>query len=126
MIWSSAAGLVVGLMTGFFGVGGGFLIVPALTMLLGLVMRRAIATSLAIITLTGVAALVSHLVEGAQPDWPLTLALCVAAAAGALAGTGLGRRLAPSTLAHAFGVVVAIVAFFLLIDVLFLGGPPVG
>ena len=64
LIWSSAAGLVVGLMTGFFGVGGGFLIVPALTMLLGLAMRRAIATSLAIITLTGVAALVSHLAEG--------------------------------------------------------------
>ena len=63
-IWPSVAGLVVGLMTGFFGVGGGFLIVPALTMLLGLVMRRAIATSLAIITLTGIAALVSHLAEG--------------------------------------------------------------
>ena len=126
LVWSSAAGLVVGLMTGFFGVGGGFLIVPALTMLLGLVMRRAIATSLAIITLTGIAALASHLAEGAQPDWPLTLVLCVAAAAGALAGTGLGRRLAPSTLAHAFGVVVALVALFLLIDVLILGGPPVG
>ena len=53
--------LVVGWMTGFFGVGGGFLIVPALTILLGLGMRRAIATSLAIITLTGAVALISHL-----------------------------------------------------------------
>ena len=126
LIWSSAAGLVVGLMTGFFGVGGGFLIVPALTMLLGLAMRRAIATSLAIITVTGVAALVSHLAEGAQPDWPLTAVLCVAAAVGALTGTRLSRRLAPSTLAHAFGIVVALVALFLLVDVLLLGGPPVG
>lgn len=120
------AGLIVGLMTGFFGVGGGFLIVPALTLLLGLVMRRAIATSLAIITLTGVAALISHLAAGAQPDWPLTLVLCGAAAAGALAGSALGRRLPPQTLARAFSVVVAIVAVFLLIDVLVLGGPPVG
>ena len=61
-----------GVMTGFFGVGGGFLIVPALTILLGLGDARAIATSLAIITLTGVAALISHLATGAQPNWPLT------------------------------------------------------
>ncbi len=123
---AGGAGLVVGLMTGFFGVGGGFLIVPALTVLLGLVMRRAIATSLAIITLTGVAALASHLAEGAQPDWPLTLVLCAAAAAGALAGSALGRRLPATTLAHGFGTLVAVVAIILLVDVLVLGGPPVG
>ena len=119
-----SAGLVVGAMTGFFGVGGGFLIVPALTLLLAMVMRRAIATSLAIITITGVAALVSHLAQGAEPDWPLTLVLCAAAAAGAVAGTKLGGRLSPTTLAHAFSVVVALVALFLLVDVLLLGGPP--
>jgi uncharacterized membrane protein YfcA len=123
---AGGAGLVVGAMTGFFGVGGGFLIVPALTMLLGLGMRRAIATSLAIITLTGVAALISHLAAGAQPDWPLTLVLCGAAAVGALTGSALGRRLPARTLAHAFGIVVALVALFLLVDVLLLGGPPVG
>ena len=121
-----AFGLGTGAFSGFFGIGGGFLIVPALTLLLGLVMRRAIATSLAIITLTGLAALASHLAHGAQPDWPLTLILCIAAAGGALAGTALGRILNPQTLAHAFGVVVAVVALFLLIDVLMIGGPPTG
>lgn len=126
IVRAGGAGLIVGVMTGFFGVGGGFLIVPALTILLGLLMRRAIATSLAIITLTGIAALISHLAAGAQPNWPLTLVLCAAAAAGALAGSALGRRLPPTTLARAFGVVVAIVAVFLLIDVLALGGPPTG
>ncbi len=120
-----ASGASVGALTGFFGVGGGFLIVPALTMLLGLPLRRAIATSLAIITLTGLAALVSHLVEGAEPDWGLTLVLGAAAAVGALVGSSVGRRLEPRALAHAFGVVVALVALFLLIDVIFLGGPPV-
>jgi uncharacterized protein len=113
-------------MTGLFGVGGGFLIVPALTTLFGLAMRRAIATSLAIVTLTGVAALVSHLAEGARPDWPLTLTLGGAAAVGALLGSSLGRRLPPRTLAHAFGFVVGVVALFLLVDVLVLGGPPTG
>ena len=121
-----AGGLAVGVMTGFFGVGGGFLIVPALTMLLGLSMRRAIATSLAIITLTGLAALASHLVAGSDPDWGLTAVLAGAAAVGAVAGSSLGRRLNPRTLAHAFGVMVGVVALFLLLDVLLLGGPPVG
>lgn len=122
---AGAAGVVVGLMTGFFGVGGGFLIVPALTVLLGLAMHRAIATSLAIITVTGLAALASHLIEGAQPNWPLTLVLCVSAAVGAFAGSHLGRRLPGRTLARAFGAVVALIALFLLVDVLFLGGPPI-
>ena len=66
-------------MTGFFGVGGGVLIVPALTVLLGLTMRRAVATSLAIITITGLAALTSHLAIGSEPDWPLTFVLSAAA-----------------------------------------------
>ena len=121
---AGTAGLFVGAMTGFFGVGGGFLIVPALTLLMGVAMRRAIATSLAIITLTGIAALLSHLADGAEPDWPLTATLCVAAGAGAVLGSRLGQRLSPATLAHAFGVVVGLVAVFLLIDVLLLGGPP--
>ncbi len=119
-------GLAVGVMTGFFGVGGGFLIVPALTMLLGFGMRRAIATSLAIITLTGLAALASHLAAGSDPDWGLTAVLAAAAAVGAVAGSSLGSRLDPRTLAHAFGVTVGAVAIFLLLDVLLLGGPPVG
>ena len=126
MVRSGGAGILVGFMTGFFGVGGGFLIVPALTVLLGLAMRRAIATSLAIIAVTGAAALTSHLAEGAQPDWPLTLVLCAAAAAGALSGSGLSRRLPVATLARTFAVVVAAVAMFLLVDVLVLGGPPAG
>jgi uncharacterized protein len=121
-----ASGLGVGALTGFFGVGGGFVIVPALTMLLDLPMRRAVATSLAIITFTGIAALVSHLVEGAEPDWSLTLLLAATAAVGALAGSRIGREMRPATLAHAFGVIVFIIGLLLLVDVLLLGGPPTG
>ncbi|HEU5062221.1 MAG TPA: sulfite exporter TauE/SafE family protein [Solirubrobacterales bacterium] len=123
---SSGAGLVVGVMTGFFGVGGGFLIVPALTSLLGLPIRRAIATSLAIIGLTGLVALTAHLARGAEPDWPLTVALCVGATLGALLGSSFAQRLSPQSLAHGFGFVVAAIAVFLLVDVLLLGGPPQG
>jgi uncharacterized membrane protein YfcA len=121
-----ASGLGVGALTGFFGVGGGFVIVPTLTMLLDMPMRRAIATSLAIITFTGLAALASHLAAGAKPNWSLTMLLAAAAAVGALAGSRIGRRLRPATLAQAFGAIVAVIALLLLVDVLLLGGPPTG
>jgi uncharacterized membrane protein YfcA len=123
---SGGSGLMVGAMTGFFGVGGGFLIVPALTSLLGLPLRRAIATSLAVIGFTGLVALGVHLGRGAEPDWPLTIALSGAAALGALAGTSLGSRISTSTLSRAFAIMVALLALALLIDVLVLGGPPSG
>ena len=122
---AAAAGLVVGALTGFFGVGGGFLIVPALTVLLGLELHRAVATSLVIIAVTGCVAQGTHLAAGAEPDWSLTAAMSAATALGALVGSRLGRRLPPSTLARGFATLVTAVAIFLLADVLFLGGPPV-
>ncbi|MEA2347146.1 MAG: uncharacterized protein QOG62_933 [Thermoleophilaceae bacterium] len=120
------AGLAVGFLTGFFGVGGGFLIVPVLTTALAVPMRRAIATSLVIIATTGLFALLSHLGTGAQLNIPVTLALSGATAVGALIGAGTGRRLPAGLLARAFALVVVVVAGFLLVDVLALGGPPVG
>ena len=118
------AGLAVGVLTGFFGVGGGFLIVPALALALRVPVRRAIATSLVIVTLTAVAALASHLAAGVDLDVPVTAALAVATGVGAVAGTTFGARLPQQVLARAFSVVVAALAVFLLADVLLLGGPP--
>jgi hypothetical protein len=120
----AVAGAGVGFLTGFFGVGGGFLIVPALTVGLGMSMRHAIASSLVIITLTAVAALASHLASGVQLDVPVTALLAGSTAAGALVGTSLGRRLPQDLLARAFAIVVTALAVFLVIDVLVLGGPP--
>ena len=78
-----AGGFCVGALTGFFGVGGGFVIVPVLTLWFGVTFRRAVATSLVIITLTGVAALGSHLAAGATPEGPITAALAGSTAVGA-------------------------------------------
>src|SRR5262245_43821387 len=58
------AGLLVGAITGFFGVGGGFLVVPTLAVGLALSLRLAVGTSLAIIAATSVMALAAHLVTG--------------------------------------------------------------
>ncbi len=120
------AGFSVGLLTGFFGVGGGFLIVPVLMLWLGVSFRRAVATSLVILTLTGLAALASHLGTGSGLNIPITAALAGSTAVGALAGTMLGRRLPERQLGRAFAVVVTALAVFLLVDVLVLGGPPGG
>lgn len=119
-----AAGAGTGVLTGFFGVGGGFVIVPVLTLLLGMGARRAIASSLAIVALTALAALAAHLAGGARLDVTVTAAFAGVAALGALLGTGLGRRLPAVLLARAFAVVVASVAVMLLLDVVVLGGPP--
>jgi uncharacterized membrane protein YfcA len=119
-------GLAVGALTGFFGVGGGFMIVPVLTLWLGLAFRRAVATSLVIVTLVGLAALASHLLAGTKPPFAITASLAAATAVGALAGTALGRRAPQAWLGRVFAVVVTLVALFLLVDVLALGGPPTG
>jgi uncharacterized membrane protein YfcA len=118
------AGLAVGATTGFFGVGGGFMIVPVLTLGMKLAFRRAVATSLVIITLTGLAALTTHLVAGAAPDLPVTAVLGGSTALGALAGTAVSGHLPQQALARGFAVIVALVALFLLTDTLLLGGPP--
>lgn len=119
------AGLAVGVLTGFFGVGGGFVIVPLLTVWLGMGFRRAVATSLVIITITGLAALVSHLVAGAGlADPGLTATLAAATAAGAFIGSLVGGRLPQATLGKGFAIMVVAVAAFLLVDVSVLGGPP--
>jgi uncharacterized membrane protein YfcA len=120
----AGGGLAVGVLTGFFGVGGGFMIVPVLTLWYGVGFRRAVATSLVIITLTGAAALASHLLAGAAPPVGITAALALTTMAGALGGSAVAGRLPQAALGRAFAIVVAALAVFLLVDVLALGGPP--
>jgi uncharacterized membrane protein YfcA len=118
------AGLAVGALTGFFGVGGGFMIVPVLTLFLGFTFRRAVATSLVILTLTGLSALASHLAVGAEVNVPLTVSLSVSTAIGALIGSAGAQRVPQAGLGRAFAVLVGLIALFLLFDTLLLGGPP--
>ena len=110
------SGLAVGLLTGFFGVGGGFVIVPILTLWLDTPFRRAVATSLVIITITGVAALASHLLAGSRPDLGVTLTLGLATGTGALLGTQVAERLPQAVLRRGFSVLVGAVALALLVD----------
>ena len=85
-----AAGLVAGVLSGLFGVGGGFVIVPALVLTSGMEIHRAVATSLLVIALVSGAGVASHLAAGRPLPWGLT-GLFVA---GGLVGMGLGTLLA--------------------------------
>lgn len=100
----------VGLLTGFLGVGGGFLVVPALTLALALPMTYAAGTSLVVITITSTAALVTRAGTGIAPDWSLVAALTVTAVAGSVAGARLAARADTARLSAAFTALVLLVA----------------
>lgn len=106
------AATAVGLLTGFLGVGGGFLVVPALVLTLAMPMTYAAGTSLVVITLTSAAALAVRAGVGATPDWALVAALTAASAAGGVAGARLAARVDTSKLSAAFTVLVLGVAAY--------------
>lgn len=108
-----AAGFGVGLLTGFLGVGGGFLIVPALTLLAGVPIHLAVGTSLLVIAMNSASGLVAHLRQDELPAG-LTAALTTAAALGALLGVRLSSGLTPERLRRAFALFVIAVGVALL------------
>jgi uncharacterized protein len=108
-------GVGTGVLTGFFGVGGGFLIVPALVILLGLPLMPAVGTSLLVIALTSAAALAAHLASGSV-DWAVALGFTAAAVAGAVAGRRVGAHVQPRRLGHLFALLLLAVAVFLVAE----------
>ena len=107
-------GALTGLLTGLFGIGGGFLIVPALVMLLMLPLQRAVTTSLAIIFVISLAAILTHL-QLQNMDWPLTLRFL----AGSILGVSLGSQIlkhAPAKSLHqGVAIFVSLIAAVMLI-----------
>jgi hypothetical protein len=105
---SILAGAGVGLVTGFLGVGGGFLVVPALLAFAGLDMREAVGTSLLVIAINSAAGFVGHL-GGGQLDAGLIAVLTAAAVAGALVGERVARHVSTLKLRRGFGLIVVAV-----------------
>lgn len=115
---AGAAGAGLGAVTGFLGVGGGFLAVPALVSVLGLTMRRAVGTSLLVITVNSLAALAARAGSGVHLDWAVIAPFTAAAILGAWDGKRLSRGLNGTTLQRLFAYVLLAVATFMLVDVL--------
>ncbi|TFC25747.1 sulfite exporter TauE/SafE family protein [Cryobacterium sp. TMT2-18-3] len=110
-----ATGAVVGFLTGLLGVGGGFLIVPALTLILGLPMSVTVGTSLVIIVINSMAGFTAHLGD-VQIDWAVTGAFAVTAMAASLIAGRLARGLSDTVLKRGFAVLVLIVAVYVAVQ----------
>ena len=102
-------GLLVGFLTGLLGVGGGFLITPALTIFLGLRMKQAVGTSLAIIVINSAAGFSAH-AAGYTIDWATTLAFAVPAILGSVLAARFARRLKDKHIRISFAVLIFAVA----------------
>ena len=103
---------VVGVLTGFFGVGGGFAVVPALVLVLGLELPTAVGTSLVVMTVTSVAGVVSRAGQPMDLDVPLIAGFAAAAVAGSLVGERLVGRVSPARLSAAFTVLLVAAAVY--------------
>ncbi len=117
--WKIAAdGLVVGVITGLVGVGGGFLIVPALVLLGGLSMHQAVATSLVVIALKSYSGFWKYLdvleQQSLELDWRTLLVVTALGVAGSVVGSRLARRLPQDKLKRWFGWFLVAMGIYIL------------
>ena len=118
--WKIAGdGLAVGVLTGLVGVGGGFLIVPALVLLGGMAMHRAVATSLVIIALKSYSGFYKYTdvleAQNLELDWQTLMIVTGLGIAGTLAGGRLAGRLPQNTLRKSFGIFLIVMGVYILI-----------
>jgi uncharacterized membrane protein YfcA len=102
-------GAAVGVLTGFLGVGGGFLIVPALVLFAGIETKAAVGSSLAIIALNAVGGLVGQS-QQVSLDWWLTLSFLGLAVVGMFGGLLVAEKIPSESLSKAFGWLVVVLA----------------
>jgi len=112
-------GLAVGWLTGFVGVGGGFLVVPALVLLGGLTMHRAIATSLIIIAMKSLVGFIKYTevlaIDGLSLDYRIVGVVSAIGIIGSAGGTRLATRMPADHLQRLFGIFLIGMAVFILV-----------
>jgi uncharacterized membrane protein YfcA len=109
----SIAGAASGLLSGLFGVGGGFVIVPSL-LYAGITIHRAVATSLMVIFLISVSGVIANIVQGQHVPVRVTSLFVGGCLVGMLAGSALRSRLSGSALQKMFAIAMWFVALFIL------------
>lgn len=107
--------LLVGLVTGLVGAGGGFLIVPALALAAQLPMKRAVATSLAIIAINSLVGFLSDTQTRAHADWRFLITFTLLAMVGMSLGTVLSRRIPGARLRPAFGGFLLVMGTYMVV-----------
>jgi uncharacterized protein len=118
--WVILQGVVIGIITGFVGVGGGFLIVPALTIFCKLPTRTAMGTSLVIIVLNSVVGLYKHLDNlremNQNMDWQIVFLFAGVGLAGSFVGERINRWLDAKRLRQGFGVFLILIGLFVMVQ----------
>lgn len=108
-------GLCVGIVTGFLGAGGGFLIIPTLIFFAGLEMKQAVGTSLLIIAINALIGFGGDLIIGVPINFQLLFALAALAILGIFIGTELSKRINGNKLKPAFGWFVLIMGLYIIV-----------
>lgn len=106
-------GALVGTVTGLLGAGGGFLVVPALALLGGLPMQKAVGTSLFVIAMNTASGFAGH-IQHTAIDLPLALGMSAASVAGSFIGSAVGKQVKPESLRRGFAVFVLVMGCFVL------------
>ncbi len=105
-------GLATGILSGLYGVGGGFVIVPALVLLSGMPIHSAVGTSLMVIFLISVSGVSSYVWGGGTLSWQLTGLFILGGFVGMQLGSGLAKKLSGPRLQRVFAAAVVLVAIF--------------
>jgi uncharacterized membrane protein YfcA len=108
-------GILTGALSGLFGVGGGFVIVPALVMFSGMSIHRAVGTSLMVIALVSVSGVASQLWSGRAISTGVTLLFVAGGVAGLFLGQQIGRGLSGPALQKVFAIAILMVAAFVIV-----------
>jgi uncharacterized membrane protein YfcA len=112
--------LAVGVVTGLVGAGGGFLIVPALTLAAKLPMKRAVGTSLAIISANSLFGFFSDPLARGEANWTLLVSLTCLAALGMWLGNMLSQRIPGERLRPSFGIFLLVMGVYMVVREIFL------
>jgi uncharacterized membrane protein YfcA len=112
-------GLFVGAITGLVGAGGGFLIIPALVLLAGLSMKKAIGTSLMIIAIKSLIGFIGDLSAGIQIEWNFLILFTLLSVLGIALGSYLSKFIEGGTLKNAFGFFMLIMVLLIVVKELF-------
>lgn len=107
-------GVLTGVLSGLFGVGGGFVIVPALVLFSGMSIHRAVGTSLLVIALVSVSGVASQLVSGRAVPLEVTALFVAGGIGGLFLGQQIGRQLSGPSLQRVFVVAILAVALFVI------------
>ncbi len=106
-------GALVGVLTGIVGAGGGFLIIPVLVLMVGLPMKKAVGTSLMIISVKSLIGFLGD-VQNLEMDWGFLLSFTLLSVIGIIIGIQLGKRISNQSLKKGFGYFVLLMAIFIL------------